>query len=468
MLQNRPPIVVILGHVDHGKTTLLDYLRHSHLADREAGGITQYIRSFQLTTTNQSLITFIDTPGHAAFSAMRSRGSRIADMAILVVAANDGVMPQTKESIDFIKAAQIPFIVALTKSDLPNLDPDKVKTQLTQVQVVVEDFGGDVPCVSVSAKTGVGIPELLELIDLITQLHPPQADPEGPAEAVVLESRLDPQKGPLAVCVIKTGTLSVGANLFQQQSIGKARALINSDGQNINSAPPSTPIEIIGLTAVPAVGSLLFIQPNNSSPLASPVSAPTSVPPKINLVLRADVVGSLEAITASLPPEVHLLTSGTGEVTDNDILLAKTSQGQVFSFNAKISASVAKLAEVEHVQIKTYKIIYELLEDLAKSLIPAPLPLVLGRATIAADFKINSDRVAGCRCLEGQITKGDQLRLLRGDKEIGQTRLKSLQIGKNSIDKVKAGQEFGAIFAPYLDFKSGDIIMAIKSQPTIG
>src|SRR3989344_295621 len=233
MLQNRPPIIVILGHVDHGKTTLLDYLRKSSVAAREAGGITQHIRSFQLNG-----ITFIDTPGHEAFSAMRARGSKIADFAVLVVAADDGVMPQTKQSIEFIKLAQIPFIVALTKSDLAAADPDKVKTKLTESGVIVEELGGDVPAISISAKTGQGIPELLELLDLLASLTPPQADPDGPLETIVLESRLDSKKGTLKIC-------------------SGIRALVNSDGENIKEALPSTPVEILGLSSVPEVGSAL-------------------------------------------------------------------------------------------------------------------------------------------------------------------------------------------------------------------
>lgn len=466
MLQTRPPIVVILGHVDHGKTTLLDYLRHSHLADREAGGITQTIRSFQLPTTNHQLITFIDTPGHAAFTAMRSRGSKLADIAILVIAATEGVMPQTKESLEFIRAAQIPFLVALNKSDLPTADSDKVKTQLTQFGVVVEDFGGDVPALPISAKTGAGVPELLEIIDLLSQLHPPQADPQGPMEAVVLESRLDPQKGPLAVCVVKNGTLTTHQNLFQSQPLGKVKAIFNSDGQNIPSALPSTPVEIIGLIQVPEVGSVLSSQPISASLASLSPSAPASKSSvtSLNLILKTDVAGSLEAIVQALPAAVNLLSSGTGDVTETDVAQATASQAIIISFNARIPGSVAKLAEIEHVTIKTYKIIYELIEELDRLLTPPPQPIITGRATIVADFKIDSDRIAGCRCLDGQIAKGDQLRLLRGDKDLGSTRLKSLQIGKTSADKVKAGQEFGAVFSPYLDFKSGDTIIAVTPK----
>lgn len=463
MSQNRPPIVVILGHVDHGKTSLLDYLRKSNIVAKEAGGITQHIRSFQLLTSSQP-ITFIDTPGHAAFAAMRSRGSKIADIAILVVAGNDGIMPQTKQSIQFIKDAQIPFVVAINKSDLPTFDPDRVKTQLTESEIVVEDYGGNVPTVNISAKTGAGITDLLEVLNLMSELNPPTADFSGPFEAVVLESRLDPQKGPLAVVIVKSGTLTVGSNAFQNQDLGKIKALIGSDGQNLKSATPSTPVEIIGLKQVPQVGSSIYSTLHDE--ISTAKSTKTNLDGELKVIIKADVAGSLEAIIGALPSEISVLSSGTGEVTDTDIDLAKTSGATVVVFNAKVSSNVAKLAEIEKVTIRSYKIIYELLESLEKLLKPHTTEEILGKATISAEFKINGDRIAGSRCTEGSISKGDQIKIMRGDQVVGITKVKNLQSGKLAVEKIKSGSEFGAVFHPYIDFKLQDSIIAFKTHVT--
>lgn len=460
---NRPPIVVILGHVDHGKTSLLDYLRHSNIVAREAGGITQHIRSFQLTGSASQPITFIDTPGHAAFASMRQRGSKIADIAVLVVAGNDGVMPQTKQSINFIKEAGIPFIVAINKSDLPTFDPDRVKTQLTESEIVVEDYGGDVPTVNLSAKTGQNIPELLELIQLIASLNPPQADPETHPEAIVLESRLDPQKGPVAVVVVRNGTLKVGQPLFQQAAIGKVRALVDSDGTNIHQAGPSIPVEIIGLTETPAVGSTISDQPISQS-VAPPSASKDNPEGEVKVIIKTDVAGSLEAILGSLPEGVSVLASGTGAITDSDVDLAKTSGSIVVAFNSKASASVAKLAEVEKVKIVSFKIIYELFDYLEKQKSPVVVEETTGKAEILAEFKMDGVRIAGCRCTEGALSKGDQVKVVRGDQVVGVSKIKSLQSGKVQVDKIKSGAECGLTLAPYVDFRLQDSIIAYTTH----
>ncbi len=463
MLTNRPPIVVILGHVDHGKTSLLDYLRKTSVVSREAGGITQHISSFQLITNNQSLITFIDTPGHAAFSNIRSRGSKIADIAILVVASGDGVMPQTKESIQFIKDSKIPFIVALTKSDLDTASPDRVKTQLTEVDVIVEDYGGTVPCVAVSAKTGAGIPDLLEMIDLVNSMNPAQADPEASLEAVVLESSLDPKKGPLATVIVRSGTLSVGLTLFQKSQVGKVRSLIDSDGNQIKSALPSTPVEIIGLSEVLEVGSIISTQPIlTTNPTTHHSQPATSKSGLVNLILKSDVLSSQEAILSSLPKGVNVVSFSTGDVNESDVATAQSSGATILAFNVKAPSGVAKLAEVDHVSIKSFKIIYELLDTVARMFAPVVTETVLGRATVAAEFKINADRIAGARCTEGVISKGDQIKIQRGETVVGTSRLKSLKTSKTEIPSIKSGGEFGAVFSPYVDFKVGDIIIAFK------
>lgn len=458
MTGNRPPIVVILGHVDHGKTSLLDYLRHSNVVAREAGGITQHIRSFQLKSAT-SPITFIDTPGHAAFASMRQRGSKIADIAVLVVAGNDGVMPQTKQSITFIKEAGIPFIVAINKSDLPTFDPDRVKTQLTESEIVVEDYGGDVPTVNLSAKTGQNVPELLELINLIASLNPPQADSDTHPEAVVLESRLDPQKGPVAVVVVRNGTLKVGQSLFQTTAIGKVRALVDSDGNNTHEAGPSIPVEVIGLTETPAVGSIISDVPV-TQPSVAHTTAKDDQNGEVKIIIKADVAGSLEAILGSLPEGVNVLASGTGAITDSDIDLAKTSGSLVIAFNTKASASVAKLAEVEKVKIVSFKIIYELFDYLEKQKSPVIIEETTGKAEILAEFKMDGVRIAGCRCTEGSLSKGDTVKVMRGEQVVGVSKIKSLQSGKVQVEKIKSGAECGLTMAPYVDFRLQDSIIA--------
>ena len=462
MHSSRPPIVVILGHVDHGKTTLLDYLRRTNIAAREAGGITQSTRAFQLDTKVYGLMTFIDPPGHVAFSSMRSRGSQIADLAVLVVAGDDGLKPQTIESIEFIKTARLPFLVAITKSDLPAADPDRVKTQLTEHQVVVEDFGGDVPAVVISAKTGAGVTDLIDIIHLLTELHPTTADPQGPLEAVVLESRTSSQTGPSAVVVVKSGTLAVGQKLYQDQEIGKVRNLIDPDGHPVKSAPPSTPIEIIGLSVIPPVGSSLYDHPGSSPVPAKLTPAASPQPDSLTLIIKADVAGSLEAVLAALPAGVSVLFSGVGDVNETDIDQAGTANCPVFGFNVKIPTGVAKLAEVNKVKIYSYKIIYELLDQVQKLIHPLVTEKVLGQAQVIAEFKIDSDRIAGCRATSGIIGKGSQIRLLRGDLVIGETKTRSLKSGKSDVQAVKSGSEFGAVFSPYLDFKIGDTITAFE------
>jgi translation initiation factor IF-2 len=459
----RPPIIVILGHVDHGKTSLLDYLRKSHIAASEAGGITQHIRSFQITTPDSQTLTFIDTPGHAAFSQMRSRGSTLADIAILVVSSDDGVMPQTKESIEFIKKAKLPFVVALTKSDLPTANPDRVKTQLSENNVVVEDFGGDVPAISVSVKTGAGIPELLEIISLLNQLNPKLSDPNASLEAIVLESRLDSKKGPLATVIVHNGVLFIGQNLFQKDVIGKARNLIDPNGLPIKSAPASTPVEILGLNTVPAVGSLISSAPTT---LLTPVSSSQQLSSNsnaLNIILKSDVAGSLEAIIAALDPNiVNIISSSTGDISESDVLSAQGVHAIILGFNVRVPGQVAKLAEIEKVSIRTYSIIYELLDTLDEILHPKNTEVITGQAQILAEFKYESDRVAGCKCVSGEIKRGDTVKLMRGAVSVGQTRIKSLRTGKTTADKVKSGTEFGAVFSPYLDFKTNDSILAFS------
>jgi translation initiation factor IF-2 len=391
---------------------------------------------------------------------MRQRGSDIADLAVLVIAADDGVAPQTRESLEFIKKSGIPFIVAINKIDLKTSDPNRVKTQLTEENVVVEEFGGQVPVVLISAKTGAGIPELLEMINLVYSLNPIESQADAPLTGFVLESRLNSQKGPLATVVIKTGTLKIGRELFQDQSIGKVKAMSDFDGHIITSAPPSLPVEILGLTSVPEVGSIISDHLLSSSTMKQFNHETTSSDSNVNIILRTDVAGSLEAIRSAIGSKVNLISAGTGEFTENDILLAATSKAEVLGFNLKISGQIAKLAETEKVHLRSFSIIYELFDYVDKLLLPEKAETVVGRAQILADLKFGSDRIAGCKCLEGLISRSANIRLERDHEVVGISRIKSLKIGKNDVSSVKAGTEFGAHLHPSIDFRVGDVIIA--------
>ncbi len=457
-MQNRPPIVVILGHVDHGKTTLLDFLRKSNIASGEVGGITQSTRAFQVGGC-----TFIDTPGHAAFSKMRMRGNNLADLAILIVAADDGVMPQTIESAKLLLANNTSFVVAINKTDLPGMNIQKIYTQLSEVGVLVEGFGGTIPVVSISAKTGTGVPELLDMLNLISDMNPPQADPDGILEAVVLESRLDPKRGAMAIVVIKNGTLSKGASLFTNHGVGKIKAIYATTGELLDSAGPSIPVEIFGLSEVVAVGKIISSQPNSHTVLAD---APKNknVNGVVRVILKADVLGSLEAIIASLDPQIEIALSGTGDISESDILSAAPQNIPIIGFNVRVSSSAGKLAETEKVKIKTFEIIYELLDYLKvlvqKTLNPRAHEKILGEAEITAEFDMNSDHIAGCKCLTGQINKTNQLHLVRNGEIIQDIKFRTMKSGKSDLNLIKAGSDFGAVFSGAVDFRINDRIIA--------
>lgn len=462
MLQNRPPIVVILGHVDHGKTTLLDFLRKSNIASGEVGGITQSTRAFQVTN-NQSLITFIDTPGHAAFTKMRMRGNNMADMAILIIAADDGVMPQTIESAKLLLENNTPFVVALNKCDLPGINTQKIFTQLSEIGVLVEGYGGTIPVVSISAKTGSGVPELLEMLNLISELNPPQADPDASLEAVVLESRLDPKRGAMAVVVVKNGTLFKGGSLYTNHGVGKVKAIYATTGELLDSAVPSTPVEIFGLSEVVAVGKTIGSQKVNHS-IVSETPKTKRSDAVVRVILRADVLGSLEAILASLDPQIEIALCGTGDISESDILSAAPQNIPIIGFNVRISSSAGKLAETEKVKIKTFEIIYELLDYLKilvqKTLNPRAHEKILGEAEITAEFNMNGDHIAGCKCTTGQINKTNQLHLSRGSEIIQDIKFRTMRTGKSELGSIKAGNEFGAVFSGQVDFRINDRIIA--------
>lgn len=480
MLQPRPPIVVVLGHVDHGKTSLLDKIRSTNVAARESGGITQHIGAYQVTLSPKSemssrasessrgtypKITFIDTPGHAAFGKMRSRGGSVADIAILVVAATDGVMPQTKEAIQIIQKLKLPTIVAANKTDLPEASVDKLKSQLAENNVIPEDYGGDVPVIPLSAKTGQGIPDLLEMISLINELHPTKADPEGDFEGVVIESRLDKNRGPVATVLVKNGTLHTSDEIYAEKIKAKVKSMTDDTAKQLSEVPPGKPVEILGFVSVPPVGSVVTSKPTEPSPVTA-VSPVSSAAPVLKIILKADVAGSLEALTQSLSlPGLQLISATTGDITESDVLEAVSHKARIVGFNTRAPGSVAKLAETENVSIKTYTIIYELLEDIEKQiqllLNPELNEEVLGQASIMAIFPINSDKVAGSKLLTGKITRGDKVHIRRGQETLFDSRIKSLKKAKDDIPEVTTG-EFGAIFSPSVDFAVGDAIIAFR------
>lgn len=472
-----PPVVSVLGHVDHGKTTLLDAIRESNIANREHGGITQKIGASSVGIVHEGekrQITFIDTPGHEAFSNMRGRGARVADIGILVVAANDGVMPQTRESIQLLKNAQIPFIVAFTKSDLPEAQVEKVKQQLLKEEVIVDSMGGDVPSIEVSAKSGHNVKELLDLILLVFEMNYAEERQAGkvasdkPLEAVVIESRLDPKSGSRATIVVKNGTLAIKDMVVAGKATGKVRSLITDAGVMVQSATIGDAVEVLGFEQVPQVGSIVRKQGEEA---ASLVEAPKVAKQKtaqgeenlLSLILVADTQGSLEAILYSLPEGVSVILSKTGDVSEADILMAKSTGAIILTFNLKIKPDLQKFAITEKVLLKNYTIIYELLDELrdvmeGKAL--AGMEQLYGAARILATFPFEKTQVLGVKVLEGRIAKGDKIRIMRDDIVIGESTIVSLRQGKNPASKVEKNQEGGILISPFLDFSIGDVILS--------
>ncbi len=478
---SRPPVVVVLGHVDHGKTTLLDAIRKTDIAGREHGGITQAIGAYQVTLPNNQKITFIDTPGHEAFSNMRSRGASVADIAILVVAANDSVMPQTVESIKIIKEANIPYLVAINKIDLPEANFDKVVKDLLRHEVMLETYGGDVPFIKISAKKGEGIKELLDLISLMADIAGLKGEATGKLEAVVIESRLDKNRGPLATAIIKNGTIKIGDQIYLADKESKVRSLINYLGAQIKEAGPGDPVEILGMSSVPAVGEYIASMPKQLASQEQLLRMPLS--PALNrsdqegtqslaLILKADTVGSLEAIRAKIPANVNLIQSSVGEINEAEILLAKSTGAIVLGFNSKISPTAQKLTESEKVLTRTYRIIYELLDELedaaAGMLEPVETEEELGRGQIIAEFPFEKMRVAGTKVTDGRMARGDLVKVIRGKNEdgsenvIGASRIKSVRLGKEETNKVEKGKECGILVEPQIDFRPGDDIISYR------
>ncbi len=470
MLQPRPPIVVILGHVDHGKTSLLDYIRSSSVASKEAGGITQHIGAYQVLPKDASKpITFLDTPGHAAFSQMRSRGGGVADIAVLVVAATDGVMPQTKEAIQIIQELKLPFMVAATKVDLSDAQLDKLKGQLAENNVIPEDYGGDVPVLPVSSKTGQGVPELLEMIYLINELHPSTADPDGDLSGVVIESKLDKNRGPNGTVLVRNGSLKSGQEFFAEGVKCKVKSMVDEQGKEVPVALPSKPVNVLGFVSVPPIGAHVTSTDNSNHQAKSfqQMERFTNEEKTLRIILKVDVAGSLEAITSSLPEEgLQIIAGTTGEIGEADVLDAISHKARIIGFNTKVTSSASKLAEIENISIKTYSIIYELLDDIQKlikiNLHPELNEQIIGTAKVLATFNIAGEAIAGSKVLEGKLNKGDLVHVKRDDQVIGNSRIKGLKQGKVEVSEVTLGKEFGATFSPSVDFKEGDMLISYR------
>ncbi|MBI3443160.1 GTP-binding protein [Candidatus Woesebacteria bacterium] len=459
----RPPIVTVLGHVDHGKTSLLDAIRKTNIAIREAGGITQSIGASLVTTKDGKKITFLDTPGHAAFSQMRSRGAKVADIAILVVAADDGVKPQTKEALQFIKEAQIPFIVAGTKVDLPTANVEKVRTELENEGVAFEGRGGDTILTPISSKTGQGIDELLEMITLVSELHEISSDPKGRLEAIVIETSKD-RRGLLVSVVVRSGSLVLGKNIFAESVSSRVRGLFDSTGKPIREAGPGEPCQILGFDQLPPVGTRIgehfegSTSEKNEALQKSQIKENLGVP----ILIKTKTYGSLEAILANVPKGVDVLFSGVGEPTETDILLAKTGEASVFTFEAKVPKTIQILADKEGVKIESFNVIYELLQAL-ETLLKENKEEIEGEAQIIAKFPFENKKVAGCKVTSGKFSKSDTLILMRGTKKLGKVKILSMRKQKLNILEAKQGEEFGLIFEPQLDFMEGDVILSVKT-----
>jgi len=462
MKKQRPPIVTVLGHVDHGKTSLLDTLRQTNVQVREAGGITQSIGA-SILNTKEGPITFVDTPGHAAFSQMRARGTKVADIALLVVAADDGVMPQTKEALTYIRDSGSPMIVVLTKIDLPAANIERAQAQLEEEGILFEGRGGSTPLVKTSTKTKEGMDELLELIQLVAQVEGVSNDPDGEVEAVVIETNKD-KRGPVVSVVVRNGTLKTGQTLKTTTLSARVRGLFGEQNKPIKEAAPGQPALILGFSDLPEVGQSLvstkeFGDQKTQAQEFSRGAVSEVGEKEVGLVIKAGSAGSLEALLASLPVGAVVLESGVGEVTESNVFFAKTSGAIIMTFETKAPSGVKKLADTEGVRIMTFDIIYKLLDQVSE-MVEAKQLHTKGEAQVVDIFPYEKLKVAGCKVQKGEINKGDKVIIMRGELELGNARIISLKRGKEDIAAAKAGEECGIIFKPQIDFAKGDMILS--------
>jgi len=490
----RPPVVTIMGHVDHGKTTLLDAIRSSRLVDKESGGITQHIGAYRVIYKGRP-ITFIDTPGHQAFTQLRARGAKLTDIVILVVAADDGVMPQTKEAIDHAKAAGVPIIVAINKMDRSEASAERVMQQLSKEGLLVEEWGGKTVSVQISAKDKKNIDDLLEMVLLLAEVTEIKANPKGPAQGVVLEARLDSQKGPLATVIIQQGTLSHAQAFISGVVTGKVRALFDEAGKPIKNAGPSMPVEVLGFSEVPSAGNYFQVVDDTETAKLiaqyrlSKVKKDEPVRPEhvtldelfkkieegqvkeLSIVLKADVQGSVEVLMEVLPSlstekvKIKIVHAATGAITEADVLLASASDAIIIGYNLKPNPKVVDLAKKEDVEIRSYRVIYELTEDVSKALVGMLEPVIKetyqGRAEVRRIFQIPKiGTIAGCYVIDGKIMRNSEIRVLRNKEVIHQGRISSLKHVKENVTEVKKDYECGIGLEKFHEFQPGDLIEA--------
>ena len=493
----RPPVITVLGHVDHGKTSLLDSIKNSKVADREVGGITQHIGAYQVES-NGHPITFLDTPGHAAFTAIRARGARVTDIAVLVVAADDGIMPQTLEAINHAKAAEVPIVVAINKMDLPGADPERVKRQLSEQELLVEDWGGDVISVDVSAKTGDGIDNLLENLLLVAEIGELKANPNKPAQGVVIEAKLDRKRGPSTTVLVQEGTLNIGDFIVAGGAYGRVKAMSDDQGKPIRSVLPGYPAEVLGFSSVPEAGDQLTVATNEREGRSLAEASGKSIAgtsgqgraltleevvnqvgtdevKELNLVVKADVQGSVEAVRGALErlvdedATVRVLHSGSGAVTESDILLASASEAIVISFSIGAEPSAERLADRMGVEIRHYNIIYQLIDDVEKALHgmldPVYTEVIVGRAEVREIFEgRRGTQIAGCRVSEGRMVRNGDVRVVRDGAVVEDSTISSLRHFREEVNEMNAGTECGIVLQGFNDFQESDILEVHRQE----
>ncbi len=499
-LQPRPPVVTVMGHVDHGKTRLLDAIRQTNVMDSEVGGITQHIGAYQVTVDGQR-ITFLDTPGHEAFTAMRAHGAQITDITILVVAADDGVMPQTIEAINHARAAEVPIVVAINKIDKPNANPERVKQQLADAGLLIEEWGGDTVCVPISAKEKIGISDLLENLLLVAEMEELKADPSKPATGVVIEARLDKSRGPLATVLVQNGTLRQGDTVVVGTAWGRVRAMFNDIGKQVRKAGPSTPVEILGLGSVPQAGDLLTavaderhaqaLVEKRRQELAREASlAAKSVSlsnlfdqissgevKELRVILKTDVQGSIEPIRTSLERlgtdevKVRIIHSGAGNITESDVMLAIASQGLIVGFNVSAEEGARRLASTKGIDIRYYNVIYNLVDDVDRALKgmlePTYAEVIEGRAEVRAVFPAAKGiKVAGVYVNEGKVSRNASVRVWRGKEKVFESVVSSLKRFKDDVKEVASGYECGVGVKDFSEFQVGDILEFFRMEKT--
>ncbi|UCH42878.1 MAG: translation initiation factor IF-2 [Dehalococcoidales bacterium] len=486
----RPPVITVMGHVNHGKTRLLDAIRQTHVMDTEAGEITQHIGAYQVEVKGQK-ITFLDTPGHEAFTAMRARGAQVTDIAVLVVAANDGVMPQTLEAINHAKAAGVPIVVAINKIDIPEVNIELVKQQLADAGLLIEEWGGDTVCVPISAKENQGISDLLENLLIVAEMEELKADPSRPAEGVVIEAQLDKTKGPLATVLVNTGTLSLGDTIVAGDTWGRVKAMFNDVGKQVKEAGPSFPAKILGLNSVPREGDILTVVASEQqakdmvekrrqmeeqestaqrgvglSNILEQVS--TGQVKELNIILKTDVQGSIEPIKNSLAQlgtdevRVRVIHSNSGNITESDVMLAIASQGIIIGFSTDSEVGARRLAALEGVSIRYYDVIYNLVDDVNKALKgmlePTYTEVVEGRAEVRDIFPSGkASKAAGVYITDGKVTRGTSVRVLRGNELVAESTVASLRRFKDDVREVTAGYECGVGIRDFNEFAVGDM-----------